>query len=601
MNDEIRKAVDALPEVYQVIYGHPELSEKTSRTCLDRWQVLERVVKNLQHYLGRKELKILDIGCAQGFYSLSFAKMGCIVRGIDGNPENIRLCQLLCEENDLPNCSFEETYLTPDYAEQNTEKYDVIFTLSVMHHVAIQNGFAAARKIFEKLAGSSEIIISEMALKEEPVYWNIHLPDSCDEWFSHIRFFDEVTYFGTHLSEVRRPLIVSSNHLLYLKEKFYPIDTYSNKSYDEKKEDSAKRFYRSGEWFIKLIRSLNEAGKKELETEISFILENPDISFLNGITDSDISEKRAYSIRPFIQGRLLSDMIRDGQECQWDLVFESILGQLTELEAHGYYHGDLRPWNVICDPDRHQGFLIDYGNIKRNPQDDVADMIFRALSRTSGFTVYDAFAALVYDTLTHKKYPYITSYEIYDPEIFFRLSLLEKRYQNFFKAYILNRDSIDYCEIDKLFQHYVIRQEKADFSAEEERRVQESLMGRLYEKVMPRIDAYVETQKRDQERMALEDRLEQLLLQKAQSQGMVDKLSEQVQGMADKLSEQVQGMADEMAAQKAQIENLISQEEQNRTRIKELKTENKALREEIQILNNWIVLRVYRKLRDLKS
>jgi O-antigen chain-terminating methyltransferase len=77
MND-IEKLVSELPEVYQKIYGHPELSGNTSRLCEDREQYIVQIVGNLQKKLGRKNLKVLDIGCAQGYFSLTLAKLGCM-------------------------------------------------------------------------------------------------------------------------------------------------------------------------------------------------------------------------------------------------------------------------------------------------------------------------------------------------------------------------------------------------------------------------------------------------------------------------------------------------------------------------------------------
>lgn len=59
--------VAALPEKYQPIFGHPELSEGSSRGCEDRFVLIRECARRLQGELGRP-LRVLDLGCAQGFF-----------------------------------------------------------------------------------------------------------------------------------------------------------------------------------------------------------------------------------------------------------------------------------------------------------------------------------------------------------------------------------------------------------------------------------------------------------------------------------------------------------------------------------------------------
>lgn len=59
--------VAALPEKYQPIFGHPELSEGSSRGCEDRFVLIRECAQRLQGELGRP-LRVLDLGCAQGFF-----------------------------------------------------------------------------------------------------------------------------------------------------------------------------------------------------------------------------------------------------------------------------------------------------------------------------------------------------------------------------------------------------------------------------------------------------------------------------------------------------------------------------------------------------
>jgi O-antigen chain-terminating methyltransferase len=93
----IAELVHRLPEVYQPILGHPELSERVSRGCSDRLDDIARIYRALETQLGRP-LRVLDLGCAQGFFSLSLADLGATVLGVDYLAANIDVCQALAAE-----------------------------------------------------------------------------------------------------------------------------------------------------------------------------------------------------------------------------------------------------------------------------------------------------------------------------------------------------------------------------------------------------------------------------------------------------------------------------------------------------------------------
>ncbi|WP_261370573.1 class I SAM-dependent methyltransferase [Xanthomonas citri] len=74
-NSSIADLVAALPEKYQPIFGHPEISDGSSRGCEDRLEVILDVVDHLRTALGRP-IRVLDLGCAQGYFSLNLAARG---------------------------------------------------------------------------------------------------------------------------------------------------------------------------------------------------------------------------------------------------------------------------------------------------------------------------------------------------------------------------------------------------------------------------------------------------------------------------------------------------------------------------------------------
>ena len=62
----IAELVSRLPEVYQPVWGHPELSTAVSRGCEDRLIHIAAIYRGLEAQLERP-LRVLDLGCAQGF------------------------------------------------------------------------------------------------------------------------------------------------------------------------------------------------------------------------------------------------------------------------------------------------------------------------------------------------------------------------------------------------------------------------------------------------------------------------------------------------------------------------------------------------------
>lgn len=72
---KLSELVNALPEFYQPIYGHGEWDDKPLRNCKDRLLIIEKIYDDLSKKLERP-LRVLDLGCAQGFFSLSLAVRG---------------------------------------------------------------------------------------------------------------------------------------------------------------------------------------------------------------------------------------------------------------------------------------------------------------------------------------------------------------------------------------------------------------------------------------------------------------------------------------------------------------------------------------------
>ena len=76
------------------------------------------------------DLKILDVGCGGGLIAEPFAKMGASVTAIDASEKNIAVAKIHAEKSDL------KIDYRVSSAEELDEKFDVVFALEIIEHVA---------------------------------------------------------------------------------------------------------------------------------------------------------------------------------------------------------------------------------------------------------------------------------------------------------------------------------------------------------------------------------------------------------------------------------------------------------------------------------
>ncbi|MCR5316877.1 MAG: methyltransferase domain-containing protein [Treponema sp.] len=503
MTNSIRDYVQALPEIYQRIWGHPEY-DKSSRGCEDRAIYIVQAVKDLQKMLGKKELRVLDLGCAQGYFCFTLRELGCQVSGIDFCRENIELCKALAEESGL-DCSFKQEKLTKDFAQNiSLDQYDVVLCLSVIHHVCNEYGFDYARNIFEMLSQKAVIVITELAVKEEPLYWNKNLPVNYENWFDNIAFFNELAFFPTHLSNIVRPLVIFSSKFFYCEKKYYKFSEWKKKSYDMKPEDNFRRYYRGRDLLMKFCHG-REQLVNEIKNEVVFCTKNPDVEFLPKVLASESSSKSVLAVYKIKTGELLLDAIKNSENLDYEKIVNDILIQCIELEELGYYHGDLRVWNVCIKDDR--AFLIDFGNIQKTKE----DMVARLFNPNFNYTVYDAFMALVFDLVTKQNYHLLKDYGLYTVETYFDFSLLEPDFASFFKSFLLlSAEELSFKKLLFLYKETVLASKEKSFSPEQNLIINSRLIQRGFTK---KVD-FIELKKSEIDLQEKYAELERKLLEK---------------------------------------------------------------------------------------
>jgi len=365
--------VARLPEIYQPIFDHPELSLGVSRPCEDRLVQILEIYDLLSAKLGRP-LRVLDLGCAQGFISLSLAKRGAIVVGVDFCGPNIEVCKALAEESPKFKASFGVGRVEDVIAQMPPDAYDLVLGLSVFHHIVHASSVNAAQKMLQMLASKVTIGLFEMALASEPPGWSRSQPKNPRDLLSGFAFVHELAVHGTHLSETKRPFYVASNHYWVLSGRMEAFETWKSEPHGLANNASggSRRYYLSQGTIAKIsyLEHPRHQGPN-LEShrqEVAFLL-NPPMGFkvprvfLHGENSNE-----TWLAREYLEGDLLLDLLIGSKPYDAHKILLDILHQLVVLEALGLYHDDVRVWNILVEPNGHAS-LIDYGAISPKKKD----------------------------------------------------------------------------------------------------------------------------------------------------------------------------------------------------------------------------------------
>ena len=377
-NDSIEALVAQLPEIYQPIYGHPELANKVSRSCNDRLQTIRPVLEDIARLYGRP-LRLLDLGCAQGYFTLSLADLCEVARGIDLLPENIAVCDVLRNSARLSNVEFVQCDITRAIETIKPGDYDIVLGLSVFHHICHSLGLDRARALIGDLAQKVDVLIVELAEKAEPLYWADSLPEDSTALLGDVPFLRTLGYFPTHLSEIERRLCYVSARVWHFPGSTERFETWTDTSheYEAGANQKTRRYFFSASSVAKVVLLYGprrEVNIRELKSEVGFL--TVESKKLNGVIRVpalrvfDIGNDIGYIVTERLPGTRLSTLIENQEKFASIHVIESVLRQLVELESAGLYHDDVRVWNVLLD-DEQRCYLLDFGSIRRERHDVV--------------------------------------------------------------------------------------------------------------------------------------------------------------------------------------------------------------------------------------
>lgn len=366
---------DDLPEPYQPAWGLDATRDMARRACDDRLAAILPIIRGLP---SDAPLRILDIGCAQGYFSLGLKHLltqsgrQVEVVGIDYLIDNIKFCRDIADFHGLDINFIHDQFDGDFFHRHKLGRFDVVLALNVLHHIRALNGDAAADAALDAIQSNSRALICEIAQAKEALDWvgsSWHSSD--DELLKGYSFRRKVGEFSTHLTDVDRPLYVCSQSLVWLADGWYPFHRVTERSHSEVPEAfwGQRSFFFGEGYIIKCYKGSGEYGqfnRDELSAEeavLNALVGNPER--YPQVLKSEDDGEFLWMVRQALPGRSLLEKINEGDDFNTNRVVDGILEELALLEDKGFHHDDIRCWNILYDEQNVR--FIDFGSMRDRP------------------------------------------------------------------------------------------------------------------------------------------------------------------------------------------------------------------------------------------
>lgn len=351
-----------LMDPYQPIWGL-NIQQNPKRSCQDRCkQIFQYFDNNVE------SLKILDVGCSLGYVSSYFADKGAVVEGWDYGDGNVEVCNLSKDISGLDIKYSIKTFNLTTVNEISENQYDIVLILSVIHHTIAEYGIKSVKEMISTLLDKVPFVIFELAQKGEDsnLYWDKHVPEDIFSIFDSNITIEKIGAFNNHLSDKTRPLIIAYKNSIKVNNKTYLINKISKSPYKGHMHPN-RLYYWGSEIFIKKIYfnkvkddrfNLNEQIIKELFFDIE---KRYKYKFCPELLDFEINNDFVIMVYRKIKGHVLSEILDTLPLDKKFQIIKSVYDAVKQFELDGFYHNDIRTWNVMYDFETGSVSLIDFG------------------------------------------------------------------------------------------------------------------------------------------------------------------------------------------------------------------------------------------------
>ncbi|HET7561556.1 MAG TPA: class I SAM-dependent methyltransferase [Rhodanobacteraceae bacterium] len=361
-----------LPEAYQPAWGLPESTARSQRQCEDRFAIVRDAVMALP---ADRPLRILDVGCAQGYFSLGLKSelqrhgRQAEVLGVDYLEDNVRFCRALAEFHGLDVRFMHDRFDAGFFERHGLADFDVVLALNVVHHIRELDGAAAADETLSAIRAHSTVLLCEIAQPQEALDWIADWHSSDDAMLRGFAFRRRLGTFATHLTEVKRPLYGCSNRLAYVGGRWFDFDRVLDRAHPGVPDRFAgqRRFFIGPHSIVKACRTTGDFGafnRAELEQEAQVLeaLRDEPSRYPPLLAQADDGNE-SWLARGIVPGVLVSELIEKGASFDRAAMVRALLDELAHLQGCGFYHADLRAWNMLWDGNTLR--LIDFGSMQR--------------------------------------------------------------------------------------------------------------------------------------------------------------------------------------------------------------------------------------------
>ena len=316
----------------------------------------------------QKPLRVLDLGCAQGFFSFNIAAKGGNVTAVDLSEENITLGNILAEENANCKIKFIRARIEEFVSDIAEGEYDLVLMLSVLHNMSKYLGVRKVQSMATELSRKIPCLIVEFAI--EGVHAS-YIPKNYRDFLPGYPFIRTI-FYSDHRngSNIKRPLCFAGTRYAYFEETgIMEIDRIGYNVHPYLNKTDVMHFH-CGDKFIKFFNAKNQDLLIKAQQEIAFLKEMGGKNGLPKLYDlhveNDPTGIRIFIVRAKLKGIPLSEKISSGETFDsWDIIKQA-LRWMVFLEKNGYYHGDVQTSNFIYGDDGNL-YPIDYEEIRREP------------------------------------------------------------------------------------------------------------------------------------------------------------------------------------------------------------------------------------------